>query len=244
MEALGAGKAVLCEKPFALNRRQAAEMVESAQRSDLFLMEAMWTRFIPAIQAMRDFVDNGGIGEVMAVSADFGFLAPLQPGSRLIDLKLGAGSLLDLGVYPVSFAMMLLGEPIAVAATSHSTETGADLQTGFALKFPEGRIATGFSSFLVDSATEARVEGAKARLRVRSRFHHSQQFDVIYPDQSVEEHRHPYEGSGYQFEVEEVNRCLAEGRSESDVMPLADTLAVVAVLDEIRRQIGLRYPQE
>lgn len=244
LDALGAGKAVLCEKPFALNRRQAAEMIEAANQSGLFLMEAMWTRFIPAVRAMMDLIGQGGIGEVKAVSADFGFVADLQPGSRLIDMQLGAGSLLDLGVYPISFAMMVLGEPIAVAATSHSTETGADLQTAFALKFPEGRVATGFSSFLVDSASEARVEGSQARLRVHSRFHHPTRFDVIYPDQSVEEHSHPYDGSGYRFEVEEVNRCVAAGKAESDIMPLSDTLAVIGVLDEVRRQIGLIYPQE
>jgi predicted dehydrogenase len=243
LAAVGNGKAVLCEKPFALNRRQAKEMLSAARAADVFLMEAMWTRFIPAIDGLLAMVREGALGEVRAVSADFGFVANLEPGSRLIEPRLGGGSLLDLGVYPISLAMMFMGEPIDVSASSH-LDNGVDLQTAVALRFPEGRIATAFSSFLVDSSTEARVEGTTARARIHSRFHHSRQFDVIAPDQSVTEHRYPFPGSGYEFEVAEVNRCLISGEKESPRRPLADSLAVISVLDEIRRQVGIRFPQD
>ena len=244
LDAIAAGKAVLCEKPFALNSHQAGEMVAAARSAGVFVMEAMWMRFIPATVALLDMVERGDLGEVRAVAADFGFRADAGPEHRLVDPSLGGGALLDLGVYPISLAMLLLGEPAAISAQASIGTSGVDEQVVASMVFPGGQVGSIYASFLADSPVEAHVVGTEGRAWVRSRFHNSERLDVVAPDGSVTVHEHPRNGSGYRFEVAEVHRALRAGETESPLRTPADTLAVMRVLDDVRDQIGVRYPAE
>ncbi len=244
LDAIAAGKAVLCEKPFALNGKQAAEMVDAARSAGVFVMEAMWMRFIPAIVALVEMVERGDLGEVRAVAADLCFRAEAGAGHRLVEPALGGGALLDLGVYPVSLSMLLLGEPVAVSAQAGIGASGVDEQVAASLRFSDGAVASLYASFVADSATEAHVVGTEARVWVRSRFHNSERLDVVGADGSTTTHEYPKGGSGYRFEVAEVHRALEAGETESPMRTLDDSMAVMRVLDAIRSQIGVAYPGE
>lgn len=243
MDAIHAGKAVLCEKPFALNAGQAEEMVAAAESAGVFLMEAMWMRFIPAIEELISMVESGRLGELRAVLADFGFVAGAGAGHRLVEPELGGGALLDLGVYPITLAMLLLGVPDRVEATATIASTGVDEQVAATMGFADGALATAVASFTAASPLEAHIVGSNGRVHIRSPFHHPRQLD-IHTDGGVETRHLPYEGNGYRYEVAEVHRALAAGDRESGKRPLADTVAVMRVLDTIRSRIGIVYPGE
>jgi predicted dehydrogenase len=244
LDAIAAGKAVLCEKPFALNATQANEMVEAARSAGVFVMEAMWMRFIPAIVDLRDLVMRGELGELRAVTADFGFQANAGAGHRLVEPSLGGGALLDLGVYPISLAMLLLGEPTSVAASASIGATGVDEQVVVSMAFPGAAVSSAYASFLAESPTEAHVIGTEGRVWVHPRFHNSERLDVVAPDGSVRAINRPKNGNGYRFEVAEVHRALLAGESESPMRTLDDTMSVMRVLDTVRAEIGVRYPGE
>jgi predicted dehydrogenase len=244
LDAIGAGKAVLCEKPFALNSHQAEEMAAAARSAGVFVMEAMWMRFIPATVALLEMVERGDLGEIRAVAADFCFRADAGPEHRLVDPALGGGALLDLGVYPISLAMLLLGEPDAISAQASIGPSGVDEQVAASMVFPAGQVSSIYASFLAESPVEAHVVGTEGRVWVGSRFHNSERLDFFAPDGSVTTHKYPKNGNGYRFEVAEVHRALLADETESPKRTLADSLAVVRVLDGIRDQIGVRYPGE
>ena len=243
LDAIAAGKAVLCEKPFALNVAQAEEMAAAARASQVFVMEAMWMRFIPAIEDLLARVTAGELGRVRSVLADFGFASGAGAGHRLVEPSLGGGALLDLGVYPISLAMLLLGRPTAVSAQATMSESGVDEQVAVTLEFDGGALASLFASYVAASPIEAHVVGSQGRLHLHAPMHHPQRFDVIRAD-GIDSVHVPYDGVGYQFEVAEVHRALAAGETESPKRPLGETLAVMHVLDEARAQIGLVYPGE
>lgn len=244
LDAIAAGKAVLCEKPFALNAGQASEMVDAARSAGVFLMEAMWMRFIPAIVELRDLVLGGAIGEILAVTADLGFRADAGAGHRLVEPSLGGGALLDLGVYPISLAMLLLGEPASIAASAAIGASGVDEQVAVSMSFPGGAISSAYASFLAESPTEAHVVGTEGRVWVRSQFHNSERLDVVGADGAVRTIDRPMNGSGYRFEAAEVHRALLAGATESPMRTLDDSMAVMRVLDTVRGEIGVRYPGE
>lgn len=244
LDAIAAGKAVLCEKPFALNLAQAEEMAAAARTAGVFVMEAMWMRFIPAIEAMLAAVDDGAIGTVRAVHADFAFISDAGPGNRLVEPALGGGALLDLGVYPITFAQLVLGAPSSVAARANLAPTGVDEQVAAVLGFEDGAIATAYASYRAASPMEAQVVGTDGYIRVHAPFHNPDRFDVIGPDGTTTVHEVPHGDSGYRFEVAEVHRALRAGETESSRRPLSDTLAIMETLDEIRRQVGVAYPGE
>jgi predicted dehydrogenase len=243
LDAIAAGKAVLCEKPLALNARQAGDMAAAAGRAGVFLMEAMWMRFIPAIEELLRMTGRGDLGRLRGVLGDFGFPSGAGPGHRLVEPDLGGGALLDLGVYPISLAMMLLGEPAAVSAQAAMAGSGVDEQVAVTMGFPGGEVASAYASYVAASPIEAHVIGTEARVHLPSPMHHPQHLDVIR-DGELTRISLPYEGTGYEFEVAEVHRALRAGETESPRRPLADTLAVMRVLDEVRSQIGVHYPGE
>ena len=243
LDAVAAGKAVLCEKPFALNARQAEEMVAAARDAGVFLMEAMWMRFIPAIEELLARVVNGDLGRLRAVLADFGFASGVGSGHRLVEPALGGGALLDLGVYPISLAMLLLGHPTGVSARATMSPHGVDEQVAVTLEFAEGAVASLYASYVAAAPIEAHIIGSDARIHVHAPMHHPRRFDVIR-DGEEEPVQVPYDGIGYQFEVAEVHRALAAGETEGPKRPLDETLAVMRVLDDARAQFGLVYPGE
>jgi predicted dehydrogenase len=239
--ALEAGKGVLCEKAFTINRREAEGVVAFARSKRLFLMEAMWTRFLPALAEVKRIIASGEIGEVSQVVADFGFTANYGPEHRVFNPELGGGALLDLGIYPLSIAASLLGPVVDVKAQAVMGPTGVDVQTGFTLRHEGGGFSVCGCSLLARTPVELTVSGTRGHVRMNTRFHQARSVTVALEDGSTRTIDTPYLGNGYVHEVIEAQRCFQAGLIESPGMTHAETLAQMGVMDEIRRQIGLTY---
>ena len=241
---LQAGKAVLCEKPFCVNAAEAERVVELAREKGLFIMEGMWTRFFPLMEEVRRLLSEGAIGEVRMLNVDFGFMADLDPASRLFDRKLGGGSLLDVGVYCVSFASMVLGRPSGFVGLPHLGETGVDEQASVVLEHEGGRLANLSIGVRTNTPQEATIMGTEAYIRIHAPWWRPQSMTISRPGTEDEIVEAPVSGNGFNYEAAEVMRCLEAGKMESDVMPLDETLSVLKTMDGIRAEWGLRYPGE
>ncbi|MFF3466128.1 Gfo/Idh/MocA family protein [Streptomyces sp. NPDC001984] len=244
---LEAGRNVLCEKAFTLNSREAEELVALAKERGSFLMEAMWMYCNPLIQRLKALVREGAIGEVRTVQADFGLEGPFPPAHRLRNPALGGGALLDLGVYPVSFAQLLLGEPADVTARAVLSEEGVDLQTGALLAWESGALASVHCSIVGGTAITASVTGSHGRIDVPSGFFHPERFVLHRDGRDPEEFGlDPADGprQTMRHEAREVMRALRAGETESPLVPLDGTLAVMRTLDRVRELTGVRYPGE
>jgi predicted dehydrogenase len=244
---LEAGRHVLCEKAFTLNEGEARELVALARRDGRFLMEAMWMYCNPLILRMKAMIDDGVIGEVRTVQADFGLAGPFPPSHRLRDPAQGGGALLDLGVYPVSFAHLLLGEPTDVLARATLSPEGVDLQTGALLSWENGALASLHCSLVGGTATSASVTGSAGRIDIPFGFFHPDHFvlhrDGHEPEKVVADPAHGPRSS-LRHEAAEVMRAVRAGETESPLVPLDGTLAVMRTLDAVRERIGVRYPGE
>ncbi|MGY2127208.1 Gfo/Idh/MocA family protein [Blastococcus sp. SYSU DS0617] len=243
LAALRAGKALLVEKAFTATTPGAAAVVAAARETGVFTMEAMWTRFQPAVVALRELVADGAIGEVRSVQADLGVSRVYDPVDRLFALALGGGALLDLGVYVVSFAQMLLGTPQRVVASGSLFPTGVDAEAALLLGYDDGRAATLLASLRQALPGQARVFGTTGWIDVLPRFHHPDTIVLHRAGAEPETIRRPQLGVGYAHELIEVTECLRAGRPESAVMPLADTLAVQDVLGQAAEQLGVRHAE-
>ena len=238
---LGGGKAVLCEKPFTMNLREAERVVALAREKKLFLMEAMWTRFMPALAEVKRIVASGEVGVPSQVSADFGFAATGDPLHRLNNPELGGGALLDLGIYPLSIAVDLLGPVASVRAQALMGPTGVDVHTGFTLVHEGGGMSICSCSLRARTPAELTIAGPLGHIRMNTMFHRATSITVALADGATRAVQTPYLGNGYVHEAIEAGRCLRAGLLESPGMTLDQTLALMGVLDEVRRQIGLRY---
>jgi predicted dehydrogenase len=240
--AIEAGKAVLVEKPFTMDAAEAESLVTAARDRGVFLMEAMWARFVPWAVRLRELLADGTLGEVREVIADHGQWFPQDASHRLFAPELGGGALLDLGVYPMSFASMVLGTPSKVTAVSDPAFTGVDATTSMLMQYAGGAHAVLTATLTAAGPTTAAVVGTDARVLVDGPFYTPTGFTLTRRDGTSERFDQPVEGRGMWCEAAEVVRCLREGRLESDVTPLAETVAIMATMDEVRRQIGLTYP--
>lgn len=242
--ALAAGKPVLVEKSFTVSYAAAVDLVEQARARRLFVMEAMWTRFLPVVAQLRHLVADGAIGEIRDIDADLGFRVEVDPKNRLWAPELGGGALLDLGVYPVSFAQMLMGPPSSVAVAGSLGHTGVDADAGLLLGWPDGahaRLGCSLTSAVRGAAT---VTGTHGRIEVDSPFHHPPRLLLHRPGRDAEVVQALALGRGYSHEIIEVQRCLAEGLTESPTMPLDDTLAVMATLETALDALGAVHQDE
>ena len=238
-----AGKAVLVEKPFTMDADEARSLVAAARARGTFLMEAMWTRFLPHMAAVRDIVASGRLGELVLVTADHGQWFHEDPAHRLFAPELGGGALLDLGIYPVSFASMVLGTPASVHAVSDPSFTPVDAQTSMVLRYAGGAHASLTTTLRASTPCLASVSGTEGRIEITSTFYAPAPFRVVPRDGAVEMHNIHVAGHGMRFEAAEVGRCVREGRTESPLLPLDETVSIMETLDEVRRQIGLVYPR-
>ncbi len=242
---LRAGLPVLCEKAFALNASQAQEMLRVARERGVFLMEAFWTRFFPAIIQTLALVQAGAIGEVKHLVADFGFSSDYQPQGRLFNPALAGGSLLDVGVYPLFISKLLLGTPTTIGAAATFAPTGVDANCALALAYASGATATLFSTIGATTENRCVLYGTKGQLTLLGRFHAATGVQVQLADEAEPQgFSFPKEGIGYHYEAAHVQACLAQGLTESPLLPLAFSLELMQLLDAIRQQIGLRYPGE
>ena len=240
---LEAGKHVLCEKPFALNAPQGTRMVAEARARGLFLMEAMWSRYLPAYRSLVAVIAGGRIGEPLIVEADFGFRRPLEPDHRLFDLALGGGALLDLGIYPLQLCSLVLGSPEHMGAEGVVGATGVDEVNAAVLRYAGERLGVVKSAIRVGMSCTARISGTEGWIDLPA-FMHCPNSLTVTTSAGSEHMDGSYEGNGLRFEIEEVHRCLSEGVVESPIMPLDETLDLAATLDAIRAQLGVVYPGE
>jgi predicted dehydrogenase len=239
--ALHAGKGVLCEKAFTMNRREAEEVVALARAKKLFLMEAMWTRFMPALAEVRRIIASGEIGRVHQVTADFGFAATQGPEHRVFNPELGGGALLDLGIYPLSIAAALLGPVASVQAQAEMGPTGVDIDTVFTLRHKDGGTSACSCSLRARTPCELTVSGERGYVRMNTMFHRARSISVVLAEGSARTVDTPFIGNGYAHEAIEAQRCFLEGLIESPGMTHEETLALMGVMDTVREQIGLRY---
>jgi predicted dehydrogenase len=240
---LKAGKAVLCEKPFTLNALQTEILVRTARESGLFLMEAMWMRYLPTIVKVRERLAKGVIGELRMIKADFGIDAGWNPESRLLNPAMGGGALLDVGIYPISFSSMIFGPcPATIKGVAYLGATGVDEQFSAILGYEEGRLAVLSGAIRTTLPNEARVIGTEGYIRIPS-FWCSQSVELCV-NGKVEQFELPFTSTGYVHEAEEAMDCMKQGLTESDIMPLDESLKIMKILDTLREQWGLRYPAE
>jgi len=244
--ALDAGKHVLVEKPFTLNAPEARAVVERAAEKGLIALEAMWTRWLPHMIRVREIIAAGTLGELRAVVADHDQKASPAPEGRMQNPALGGGALLDLGIYPVSFAWDVLGEPDRVIAHSDPTATGVDQSTAIILGYPGARTALLHTELDARGTNRASIIGTEGRIEIDRVWYSPTSFTVFdAQDRVVERYEsHLDAGRGMQFQALELERLVAEGHGPDDLLPPAETVAIMGTLDEIRRQIGLRYPGE
>jgi dihydrodiol dehydrogenase / D-xylose 1-dehydrogenase (NADP) len=244
LAALSAGKAVLCEKPFMVNSVEAEEVAAFARKHKVFLMEALWTRYIPAFKKARQMWEDGVIGELHMAMAEFGFICEPTAGNPLLDPHLAGGSFLDVGAYPLSLAHIVFGEPATIAGLAHIPSSGVDEQAAMVFGYPGGQMALGYSSFKVESPQEATVVGTKGYIRIHSRFFCPSAFTLHLNGKEPQTFEIPYHGNGWNYEAVEVMDCLRAGKLESDLAPLTESLALMRSMDRYRALIGLKYPFE
>ncbi|WP_027660219.1 Gfo/Idh/MocA family protein [Salinispora fenicalii] len=238
---LQAGRAVLLEKPFTLDLATSRDLVETARDARVFLMEAMWMRTNPLVRRMCELVADGAIGTVVNVRGDFGVAGPFSPEHRMRARALGGGALLDLGVYPVSLAHLLLGVPDHVRAWAKISPEGVDENTGIVLGYDTGAIATLSCGIMAATTTTAVITGTKGRIDLSEPFFRPSSLTMHRNATAPETIHAEIIGNGYQDEAAEVQRCLAAGMLESPLLPHTATLEVMALLDRIRAQIGVDY---
>ncbi|MFP3990949.1 Gfo/Idh/MocA family oxidoreductase [Streptomyces sp. E11-3] len=241
---LEAGRAVLCEKAFTLNAREARELVTLAAKHDRFLMEAMWMYCHPLMRQLTALIRDGAIGDVRTIQADFGLAGPFPAEHRLRDPAQGGGALLDLGVYPVSFAQLLLGEPSAVTASAVLSEESVDLQTGMLLSWASGAHAVLHCSIEGGTPVSASVTGTHGRIDLPDGFFFPDRLVLHRPGREPEVITGEGPRDSLQHEAAEVMRCLRAGERQSPLVPLDGTLAVMRTLDAVRERIGVRYPSD
>jgi predicted dehydrogenase len=239
IKALQNNKHVLCEKPIALQYQDALQMIATAKKHNKFFMEAFWTRFNPSVREALLHVQNGLIGDVKYLNADFAFAVENLEGNRMTDIKLGGGSLMDVGVYPLFLAYLMLGIPKEIAAKSNFHSSGADLQTSIILQYETAQ-AILHSSFLSSSNLKASISGTQGRINLNSPWFMTESYTLIQ-DGHKEKFKRPTLGKGYTYEIEECHACIRANRIESELWSHQNSLDLITIVDEVRKQIGLVY---
>ena len=232
-----AGKHVLCEKALTMNEADSIHLVEEARRRGLFFAEAMWMRTQPNVRAMRQIAQDGGLGDVVQLRAELGMVGKPER-ERLWDPSLGASALLDVGIYPLTFAHLILGEPVDIAATGVLSDRGVDVNGGATLTYDSGAVASIAWTQLAQGDNRAVIAGSAGRIEVPGRFHEPSGFAVVTPESSSTTSL-PVTGRGYSHEIEEVAACLRQGLTESPLLPLDETVSIQRQMDEILSQLGV-----
>ena len=244
ISALNAGKPVLCEKPFAVNAHEAREMVAAAERNGVALMEAMWARFLPHYAHVREIIASGVLGQILTVQADHGQRLADRNIPRLIEPSLAGGALLDLGIYPVSFAHMILGNPTKITASAVLTNKGVDAQTSMIFDYGDGAQAILTTTMIEQTPCRAVVAGVNGWLEIDRTFYNPTSMRVVLFDGSVTQYPHTYTGHGLREQAEAFKKLVQSGKNQSEILTWKDTVDIMGTLGAVRSQIGLRYPFE
>ncbi|MCD6425651.1 MAG: Gfo/Idh/MocA family oxidoreductase [Anaerolineales bacterium] len=243
--ALNHGKHVLCEKAFTINVKEAQEMVDLAREKNLFLMEAMWTRFFPIHVRIRELLADEVLGKVNGVTVNFLATAPFDLNNRFFDINLGASVLLDTASYGVSWSSSLFGEPEAVTGLATIGESGADYQVALVLRYKEGQLASLMSSQISYDEKDAILFGEKGKIVIHSPWYKPETMTLYLQGKEPELITLPLGGyNGYEYEAMEVMNCIKAGKTESDIMPLNETISIMKTLDTFRDQWGHKFPFE
>ena len=238
-------KAVLCEKAFAINTKQVRLMIDEAQSRNVFLMEAMWTKFLPNYNKLISIINEGLIGEIKSLLIDFGFRAQPPAPNRLLDPALGGGTLLDIGVYNVFMALSILGMPDEIEASATKSNLGVDEQCAVLFKYKNGTMAQLFSTFLADTPTVCNIGGTKGRLHITHRFYTPFAEIEYYPGppstKQIIFSPSNQKGWGYQYQAQHVCDCLQKGLTQSPINTHKDSLQLIETIDKIRNLAGIKY---
>lgn len=243
VKAMNNGKHVLCEKPLALNAKDATTMVEASKRTNRFFMEALWTRFNPSIVAIKERIDNDEIGQVKFINANFSFKFDRGMDSRTIVLELGGGAILDIGIYPAFLAYLILGVPKHILAKSLFHEiTKCDMQSSMIFSYDDAQ-ASLYSGFETDSDMVARIQGTEGRIYIHETWHLAEGYTLV-KDDDEQVFDLPTKGMGFTYEIEECHKCLQANKIESNIWSHQNSLDLISILDAVREEVGLKYPQE
>lgn len=239
------GKAVLCEKPFTLNQEETRYLINLAKDHDVFLMEAMWTKFLPTTKTVKKWIQDKEIGDVKYFQISFGFRSEFNPDSRLFNPHLAGGALMDVGIYPITYVIHMMERlPDQVVSSAYLGRTGVDEMNVIAFRYNNGALADLSSAVSADTGNDAVIVGDKGKIVV-PKFFMADSAQLYDKDEKLKKSFHqPFAVNGYEYEAQEVNQCLREGRKESNMVPLKDTLDIITLMDQIRKEWGLIYPQE
>jgi predicted dehydrogenase len=235
------GKAVLCEKPLALNAREVEEMIAAAREHHAFLMEAMWTRFVPLMRSIMELVASGRIGVVKYIRADFGFLAAFEPNGRLFNIRLGGGSLLDIGIYPLFLCVQLLGEPLTITAAGRLSPTGSDETCHAILGFAGGANAVVSSTLACQTSLSAEIAGTEGIIWVGTPWYKNDRYEWNRTGEPAQVVQVEPLVNGFEYQIREVMECRSKGLIESPSLPHSFSLMMARTMDTIREQLGVKY---
>ena len=243
IKAMEQGKHVLCEKPLALNKKETTQIIETSKKTNCFFMEALWTRFNPSFVAIKKLIDEGVIGTIKYINADFSFKADKPLDGRVLNLELGGGAILDIGIYPTFLTYSLLGIPTEIIARSIFHDiTKCDMQTSMIFQYPNAQ-AVLYSSFTSKSAMIAKISGTEGQIHIPDPWHVPQGFSLIKNDQE-KVFNLPTIGKGFSHEILECHQCINENHIESKLWSHQNSLDMITILDKVREQVGLKYPME
>lgn len=247
---LKAGKPVLCEKPLTVNAAEAQQLIETARANNVFLMEALWTRYLPIYQQIRQWLEAKAIGDLRLLASTFGINVPKEPDERWLNPELAGGTLLDMGVYPIAVSQWVMGQmPQSFSATAYLGKTGVDELTAATLKYENGVISQFSSNFISDNANDFFIYGSTGHIRIHANYWAATQATLVAQstpgaDEQTLTVSKPFRGGGFEYQIEEAMRCICARLLESPGMSHAHTLANMELMDKIRAEIGLKYPFE
>lgn len=242
LQCIRANKNVLCEKPMCLSLNETEHLIQDAQNRDCFLMEAIWTRFMPSTIQLLRLLEERRIGEVLAIQADFGFKAVFDEENRLFNASLGGGSLMDIGIYPIFMSLLCLGVPSKIKAIARKSSTNVDSTLHLLFDYTTGQQANLQSTFEYHTPCEAEIVGTNGSIKLHSRFHQSEKLELLDENRkSIEIFKLPYTGNGYVHEIEEVNSCIRQGKKESELLPLALSNQLAHIINRVKYKIDLNY---
>lgn len=235
---------VLCEKPLAINEKQVTEIIAASKNNNTFLMEGMWTRFLPSFQFLFNILAANTIGDILNIHADMSFIAEKDKSNRFFNPELGGGSLLDVGIYPIYLSYFLLGNPQTIFACGKINEAHIDETCGITLKYNQGKYAMLESSIVTQTEGSAWIYGTDGTVRIKKPWtEQPEKIEIIINNESSFKHIPSWQGRGFQYEVEEVIKCLREGKTESEIIPHQASINVIKIMDEVRKQLNIIYPE-